>query len=260
VSIHDIYFAEAILDLEQEFGASTTDWLRRTALLLFTPDAVVSRQVAAGVRLLGEAGFRPVAATLVRIDRLSCREIWRRELSPPDPQTLDRLAVCDLLFPYTDSVAVLLRDEHAEPELSATTRLSRLKGSGEPALREPGTLRRRLHSPNNVFRLVHASDGPDELVRELGILFDKRRRLALLRDARTGRTPALDRLAAAAIGPVGERSLDIGPSLRRLAPLLDGHPHRGFREVLAALDDVRPVPDTWDLIAVGARSLAGGAS
>ena len=280
-SVRDIYFHESLLDVREVYAADRVGWLQTTGLLLFTPDAIVSGQVSAGVRLLDMAGFRPVATGLVHIDRLKCREIWRRELIGMEPETLDRLAVCDLLFPYTDSIAMLLRDERPVAGLPASQRLSRLKGSGEPALREPGTLRRQLSSPNNVFRLVHASDGPDELVRELGILFDVRRRRELLYDARHGHASAdeIQRFAARAIEPVGARDLDTTPSLRRVSaavqtrlrhttedPVPRNLPEqlarlgtgtgRGFRALRDALEAASVPLDTWDLIALGAVALA----
>jgi nucleoside diphosphate kinase len=276
--VRDIYFHESLLDLQEVYGTDWMRWVQTTALLVFTPDAVVSGQVAAGVRLLDAAGFQPIAADLVRIDRLRCREIWRRELGLMEPETLDRLAVCDLLFPYTDSIAVLLRDERPVADLPASRRLSRLKGSGEPSLREPGTLRRALYSPNNVYRLVHASDGPDELVRELGILFGRGRRLDLLRSARRGRVAAdaIPQLVARAIEPVGARELDTTTSMRRVVAavqarlrddvaLQDLHDRLakletgagpGFRELRDALDAAAVPVDTWDLVAIGAVALA----
>lgn len=281
---HDIYFQESILDVRQVFAAVSAEWLDRTALLVFTPDALVSTQVGAAIRLLGAAGFQPLAAANTRIDRLACREIWRREVSVPEPDTLDRLAVCDLLFPYTDSIVVLLRDEQPVGR-PATERLRRFKGSGEPALRDRGSLRSLLYSPNNVFRLVHASDGPDQMVRELGILFDTEPRRALLRDVRRGgvSADALNRLAAAAIDGVGERELETLPSIQRVAALVDDRlrgasqhaglltlrahlatlatgASLGFRVLRDAVDAAGLTIDQWDLIALGAQSLARGSA
>lgn len=276
-SFGDIYFQESTLDVRELFGVDSARWTRHTALLLLTPDTVVSRQAPAVMSLVTAAGFEPVATAPVHIDRVVCREIWRRELASPDPETLDRLAVCDLLFPYTATIAVLLTDRAPRSGLPASTRLSELKGSGEPALRRPGTLRRELHSPNNVFRLVHASDGPNELVRELGILLDRPQRRALLRDAREEAADAatVTALARAAYEPVGERSLVTEPAIRRLLASVDeatggsslaglrdplerlsgGHPI-DFRSFLASVAESGLDMATWDLIAVGAQSLA----
>jgi nucleoside diphosphate kinase len=263
-AVADVYAAEATLDLAELLGEVPPATL---ALLVFTPDAVLSEQVRAGLELVAAAGFDAVAAVPVRFDRLTIREVWRHELSVDRlPDALDRLAVCDLLLPYSDSVAVLLLDRAPVAGVSSTDRLSALKGSGEPAERTAGTLRAELTSPNCVFRLVHTSDGPQELVRELGVLFPRQVRRRLLSDVNAGRPADPGRLADRIRARAGSRPLTTAPALDRLAELgpdsaLLGHLRRadgavGVRALYAAVEGL-PL-DRWDLVRLGARTLCPG--
>jgi nucleoside diphosphate kinase len=278
----DIYFYESHEDVVEVLGAEAPAWLHRTALLVFFPDAVVSNQVGAGVRLLGGLGFVPLAAELVRIDGKACREIYRRELRVLNDETRDRLAIHDAFMPFTDSIVVLLADERPEEGVAASRRFRPHKGSGEPHLRRPGTVRAVLNSPNNVFRLVHSSDGPTEMVRDLGILLDGPQRRRLLRDLRRGRPMTaedLEKMAAHSRARVGERSLDVQPPLQAMREQLAARTRNGgggpelaaFAAMLTDLAEGRPVHcddlyraarrtggrlDSWELIAIGALAMS----
>lgn len=271
-------------------GPRAVHRLRDTALLVFTPDAIVSRQVGAGAGLLADAGFRAVSAAPVRITPAVCRRLWRTERCGLPP---DRLAVCELLLSYTDSIAVLLLDE-AAPDARHTTAADRLlavKGAGELSQRRPGTLRAKLYSPNSMFRLVHTSDTPLDVVRELRILFGDGSRRSLLHGLRQCaqlRPAALETMAAAAFDdgdpggrPGGRRRLDASDALRRTiglarsalreAPgneklcdvvrLLTGL-HSGDEvswRVLSSALRACPVPfDPWDVVVIGAQVVCDG--
>ncbi|OJF12817.1 nucleoside-diphosphate kinase [Couchioplanes caeruleus] len=269
--LRDIYFHESVTDLSDVAGPAWPEVLHRTALLLFTPDAVVSNQVGAGIEFLRRHGYTVAAHAPVRLHRHHIREIWRRDLSDPGWETRDRLAICDRLLTFTDSLAVLLVDESPEPDRPAARRLTALKGSGEPQQRTAGTLRASLDSPNNVFRLVHASDGPEQVLREIGILFAARRRRELFKAlTHADRVPAavLTADARQLARTAGPQSLNAEPSLRRL---LDASPTANLHRHLADLAAGRPVHCwalyeaidesgldfiEWDVIAVGALALS----
>ena len=278
VDVADIYYRESMVDLVSVFGNEVRRRLRETALLLFTPDAIVSRQVTAGLRLVEQAGFTPVAAALVRLTRHVHRDVWRRELFE---MSLDRVAAGERLLGFTDSIAVLLVERGRGSALAASERLTTLKGRGEPRYRAQGTLRASLDSPNSLFRLIHTADRPGELVRELGILFPPEERLRLLRDVRRCRPlpgARLEELAGRARSPVGEHRLDTAEPLRRAAALVEvavratpaDRVRRAFQRQLAALSAGRPVSsrrlcdtalaaglplDPWDVVALSALAV-----
>ena len=182
---------------------------------MFTPDCILSGQVRAGAELLRRNGFQARAAQPVRLTPDRIRAIWRRELPRTNP---DRLAICDALLPFTESLAVFLADTGPAGPVAAAQRLTDLKGSGVPGLRGADTLRARLDSPNSVFRLVHTSDAVAELVRESGILFTAPERHRALADLRRGRdlgSEDLGRVAHALAGRPRERPLDTAAALRR---------------------------------------------
>ncbi len=283
--IEDIYFAETALDVEEFFAGTPVQALNDAALLLFTPDSIVSEQVRDGANLLGQAGFEAVSAARVRLNRLSIREIWRHQLSVNRPSDgLDRAAVCDLLLCYSDCVALMLLDRRSDGSSTAASRLSTLKGSGDPALRASGTLRSVLYSPDCVFRLVHSPDGPTEMIRELGILFPRemrRRFLSGLKNGQLETAATIEALAAAALRSVGVKSLrtleavqklielidnrlaqsphDSGEQLKHLATLLERVKVRdstiGARAIYAAIEAADLHLDGWELILLGARTL-----
>lgn len=136
-------------------------------LMVLKPEAVVGRRLGPALEFLENNGFEVLEARRIRLSPILARELWRYQLNTA---TQDRLDVIDVLLPSTDSLLLLLRDRTSQAGgIPAATRLSQLKGSSDPSLQQPHSLRSRLQAPTRLLNFVHAPDEPADVVRELAL-------------------------------------------------------------------------------------------
>jgi hypothetical protein len=239
----DPYFRDGWDDLVARWGTDrrAERLLWSNTAIVFRPDAVVCRAVPKGLRLLREAGFVPVGAALFRYDRLIIREAWRYQLNIA---TRDRIDVMDMIMGKTESLYVALRDVRPSQDYPASIRLSDYKGPSLPQRRRPDHLRAQLAPVQvSVLTYVHTPDEPADLVRDLGLFFETRRRADLLDAFAKGEDAAaeLESLVARLHAAWPARSISIDHALERLGELIarataEGGPRR---ELLAELDALR---------------------
>ncbi|MFY1632133.1 nucleoside-diphosphate kinase [Solwaraspora sp. WMMB335] len=271
----DSYFLEAY----EQLSALVPDPVRFAyghAMLLMKPDAVASRSIGRIIGWLQDEGLRIVATGRLRMRREAVRAIWRYQLNRATPQ---RCLLADALCGQCDSLVFLLRP--AGPvDVPATVALSVGKGPADPARRRPGQLRTRLGDFGFLLNLVHASDEPADLVRELGILLAYSDRRALIRQALAD-TDRSDDAAALAVALYAEHpphDLEFAASARRLAravaqllatAALPEQVRRALDDGLASVTGEpaswRPVVELvwsadlpltgWDLVVVGSHAL-----
>jgi hypothetical protein len=153
----------------------------------------------------------------------------------------------------------------------ASLRLAQRKGHSLPARRRPDDLRSVLRPPNQILNFVHVADEPADIVRELGIFFDRRERRALLAALRDRhRHDALARVAAAIAAVEAHQpahDLDFAASLARLerAGSLDTAGAERLRRLhgtgatvswdglCGLIDPYSPGVVRWDFISVAAH-------
>lgn len=265
----DLYFREAWEDLVETGPEDPAAVLRRHALLIFKPDGVVSGRVGPTLDFAAEHGFELRAALPLHMNRHSMRELWRYDW---DVYPVDRLQLANYMYRTTGTVAVVL----AHPDsavVPATVRLSDLKGSSNPASRGPQHLRSVLRAPNSVLNFVHVADEPADIVREVGIFFERAQRRDLWRLLRGEPGPEERAQARAVVDAVvaaaPSHDLDPAASLDRLvaAGLLTDVSEERIRDVMGTARSLRwdafcqvvdpddPAVSTWDLIAVATEVL-----
>ncbi|MCG7523823.1 hypothetical protein MHW47_05090 [Streptomyces sp. OfavH-34-F] len=122
------------------------------------------------------AGFTPVGASVVRLERSGVRVLWWWQLRRA---TAERLLLLDTVVGLGPGLLVLYR----HPGGDAARRLTRLKGGNDPAGRGADTLRSVAGSPNRLLTMVHTSDDPLDVVRELAVFLPWRERAALVASA-----------------------------------------------------------------------------
>lgn len=267
-------------DWVRVFGAGAREAIARHAVVVFTPDAVLSDQVRRGTELLDRAGLRAVAAARARVGPQECAALWpegRRSLSPA------RYAVAELVLGFADSLVVVLRQDGSRA-VDASSLLAAVKGEADPGVRRRGTLRAGLDSPNAVLRLVHAPDDAAGMVRELTVLLDgDARRLLSAARGSSGLSGAdladlaadvrADRGGRGGRGGREPRRLEVtaaaGPELRAVTARWAADPATRRRELGVLLDAVRcgvdgaplrgwwdpcgGAADPWDLLVLGAQ-------
>ena len=271
----DPYFRDAWDDLLERWDSEeATEKLLSLASVIWRPDAIVVRGVRRGLNAIRELGFAPVAAAIFRYDRHTVREGWRYQLNIA---TRERIDVMDMIMPAADSLYVMLKRTSADTRLPASTYLSSHKGPSLPEQREPHHLRALIGDAQvSVLTYLHISDEPADLIRELGVFFDRRQRLEILKgvdadhdisaalesmiDHLYAETPehqldftaALDRLKRAALEK--QRALD-HPSLTALLELCDDlrrGDSRDWKRLLSLLDHSSLSIDYWDRVAIAA--------
>lgn len=143
--------------------------VEKTALLVFTPGCLAAGRLGAGLDMLDRAGFVPVFGRFFTFSEATIRRMWRYQLATFTPDRW-RLIV-DLLL-AGPSFLVILRDR-GNAAGTAADRLTELKGPSDPALAEPGRLRRELGGMNKILNLVHSAEETADVVRESAILLDE---------------------------------------------------------------------------------------
>ncbi|WP_217558987.1 nucleoside-diphosphate kinase [Streptomyces sp. GbtcB6] len=251
----DPYYRDAWDDLTAFLGTGSAvpEQLYRVAPMVLRPDTMAVRGGARLLAAVRSANFVPVAWSKFRFDRHITREVWRYQLNIA---TRERIDVMDMIMPAGESLYVLLR-ETEEPGIPATARLSDMKGPSRPEDRGAHHLRRIAgEAQASVLTYVHIADEPADIIRELGIFFDRSERMRLLGalDARQDVTQQV--LAALAEVEARTEASDLlwKFALERLDSQVSGLP--GDAELAALLELVRSgrSKDWQSLLALADRS------
>jgi nucleoside diphosphate kinase len=224
-----------------------------TAIVWLRPDVAAAGAIADVAGRIAAAGFVAVGTAVVRLGRADVRALWWWQLKRA---TAERLLLLDAVAALGPGLVVLYRHPGGDP----AQRLTLLKGGNDPAGRAPDSLRSVAGSPNRLLTMVHTSDDPADVVRELAVFLPWRERAGLVASAWACGSPAssavLDGpLAAVRSAYAGQE----GDGVPVKAPQRRG-------EAFAALLADIAVPDVtrrWPAVAQWSRQvplLAGGQS
>ena len=206
-------------------SAAAVAWLR--------PDVAAAGAIGEVADRIDAAGFVAVGAVVVRLGRAHVRALWWWQLQRA---TAERLLLLDAVAGLGPSLAILYRHPDGHP----AQRLTRLKGGNDPAGRAPDPLRSVAGSPNRLLTMVHTSDDPADVARELAVFLPWRERAAPVASAwacgSAESSAVLDGPLAAVRSAYADRA---GAGARVRAP-------QPRREAFAALLSDIAVPDvTW---------------
>lgn len=225
-----------------------------TAIAWLRPDAAAAGAIGEVAGRIEAAGFAAIGAAVVQLGRADVRALWWWQLKRA---TAERLLLLDAVAALGPGLVVLYRHPDGDPAL----RLTRLKGGNDPAGRAPDSLRSVAGSPNRLLTMVHTSDDPADVVRELAVFLPWRERAALVASAWACGAPASS--SAVLDGPLAAvRSAYVGQAG-------DGVPVKAPRrrgEAFAALLGDIAVPEVtrrWPAVAQWSRQvplLIGGQS
>lgn len=186
----DPYFRDAWDAIVERWPNMTAraETFYRTALVVFRPDAIVSRRVELALELFGRLGLRPVAVETFTYDRMKVREGWRYQLNIA---TRDRIDVMDMILTGSESILLLYMQDTPDSILPTSVWLSAMKGPSHPSARHPHHLRAMLGpAQQSVLTFVHISDEPADIIRELGAFLSSERLKDVLDHLARGETTA----------------------------------------------------------------------
>ncbi|WP_341718650.1 nucleoside-diphosphate kinase [Micromonospora sp. FIMYZ51] len=214
----DLHFRESWADVVDLFGAERHAKLGALAMFTFKADGVAGRRLRATMEFFDTHGFRVVGVAPFQHNRQSMRAVWQYDWHM---YPVERLLLCSVMHAAAPTLLLLLVDTRYDGVVPGTMRLSELKGSNAVAERQEQHLRTVLAPPHKVINFVHVADEPADLVREIGILFERDVRRILLTQARDHFDDDLADLAEAEIDRLERRcpasDFDIEAAFERLA-------------------------------------------
>jgi nucleoside diphosphate kinase len=269
----DTYFQEGWGHLEELCG-DPAGFAYRHGLVLLKPDAVVTRRLLPALDWLADSGFRVVAARPVLMHPTRARALWYFQWNAA---TSYRRRLADLCLTPVESMLLVVRAE-GERVLPASVLVTDGKGPTEPAEREPGQLRHLLGRFSYLLNLLHTTDEPADVARELAVYFDSGDRARVIAEAAEGadRSGAARELATRLYAESTEQDLEFEPAARRLlaragrlagdrgvaaaarADLTDAlgrDGHDALRGVLEAVWRHELDLPSWDVVVTGASVL-----
>lgn len=174
----ETYFRESFFDGYEIFGETFVNQMVRKAVVVLKPEIFASGKARYIINLIERYDFKLKAFSTVKYDRLKIRETWRYQYSEA---TIDRMSLVDHLYCLGDAMLLFFEDTSQVLTKPASARLHKLKGASEARLRTPDTLRSIIDIPNGVIRLFHVPDEPADIIREIGILFERDQRFLIYR-------------------------------------------------------------------------------
>jgi len=129
-------------------------------LAIIKPDAIASGKTGAILAHLQKAGFVPRAARLVRLTRPQAGAFYEVHRGRPFYAELVEFMTSGPCLPIA-----LERDD-------AVSQLRSVIGATDPAEAAPGTIR-KLFAESKGKNAIHASDSPENAVREVGFFFSE---------------------------------------------------------------------------------------
>ena len=148
-------------------------------------------------------------------------------------------------------------------DVPTTVRLTDRKGPTAPAQRMPGELRHLLGGSTYLLNLVHSTDEPADVVRELGIYLDAVERAEAIARSRDGadRSAAARAIADELYATTPARSFDTAVAKRAILEQADlrglevDSPRAAWAEAIERIWRTNQPVDEWDVLVVGAAVL-----
>jgi hypothetical protein len=172
----DCYYRETVQQLSTWDPEERRRLLATRSYLMFKPEALVERKVGPALAYLAERGIEANLVASVTINRSVLRAMWWYQLNAA-PLTIVR--ACDVLMNGWEMLLIGFVDAKADPDDSAARRLSDMKGSSRDIGKGLGLLRDELGCTTTCLNYIHAPDEPADVVREIGVMFDRPRREAI---------------------------------------------------------------------------------
>jgi nucleoside diphosphate kinase len=147
------------------------------AFILCYPDALAEKAGIKIVDYLAIFGFKLVEVKAVSLTR---RQLWRLRLYEPRRHGKAEIRAREFIETASPSLCLIFRNPVKNRSRSASRRISELKGSTTPGLRDNSQLRSLLKVSSPYNKLLHTADSTGDFLRELTVLLGRREAFATL--------------------------------------------------------------------------------
>lgn len=227
----------------------------RAAVLLIKPDGVCAGAAPEAVRWLLGSGYSIHDAAAVQLGRNDIRALWLHQWNIA---SAERRGLADIIRSLSPSLVLVLGRDRAAGDLPTSVELTAAKGPTDPSKRVPGELRHALPTDSYLLNFVHTPDEPADVLRELGIYFDTRRRAHTIERLLTRHDASATALELAEELTERHRKPTINVENSRIALIARSQPGESpedtARRLLAAPGDLDPLT-AWHLLVAGAGTL-----
>lgn len=250
----DILVRESWAHFCEVFEAEAHEAVTRLGFVMIKPDGLVSGVLGPTRCFLEKHGLEVIGVTGLSLSPSAIRLLWRNDWLN---YSVDRLAFSDYLY-TAGPAAILLVKNMTDIGTPCSNRLARIKGPANPKNRSNGDLRSVLGSSSSVINFVHTPDSCIEMLLELSVLLDRKRRSKLLR-CRSGEE--LDKALAQVDRQAGRHKFLLHESLERaglqdsLGPVLRQKRKLALKEIARLVDNSPERCGPWDFVTIALNAI-----
>jgi len=175
----DCYYKESWEDFARIWDTDCKELMKKVGLVIFKPDAFVSRNVDEILNYICKLGFYPISYMSFRYSRHMIRDFWRYQFNTFTRQCVD---ILDDIYTFSDSLCVLFYT-NKDFEYPTSEILSELKGPSDPLERKSYHIRSKSNVSSRILNSIHTSDEPADVIRDIGVCFNDDERSRLLQMA-----------------------------------------------------------------------------
>jgi nucleoside diphosphate kinase len=203
----------SLTNLERQ-GLFSLERLWTLGSVLFKADTMLRGNGLRGISFLEEHGFQIRAVRAVSFSGERVDHLWRYSLGRLSNERVELLKRLQAISP---SLYLIVEAAGNGSRLPCSLRVTELKGQVALDQRDERTIRYAMGEPQSAFfNFVHTADEPSDLVRELGLLFDRTERNRLIQEAVSGSKPDAEGVYKALMARCSHSRLDFSGSIQKL--------------------------------------------
>lgn len=164
--VKDLYFKTSF-KIANKILENKISILSNYALMIVKPETILFQKLNILLNLIYKNDFIIIYCKKENINGAQTISLWEHFW---DNATLERILLNQKLFELSYSLVLILKYV-GNKKCIASEYLTYLKGSSNDKIRNQGSFRDILRSPNFLINFIHTSDDIENFIREIGIFF-----------------------------------------------------------------------------------------
>lgn len=164
--IKDLYFKTSF-KIANKILENKISILSNYALMIVKPETILFQKLNILLKLIYKNDFIIIYCKKENINGAQTISLWECSW---DNATIERILLNQKLFELSYSLVLILKYVGSK-KCIASEYLTSLKGSSNEKIRNQGSFRDILQSPNFLINFIHTSDDIENFIREIGIFF-----------------------------------------------------------------------------------------